>query len=140
MEYNPREYPKLLVPILNKESKVVYGSRIKAIEKNLGRMYLTHYMGNKVLSLATSVLFGQWVSDMETGYKVFRKEVVKGMQLRSRKFDIEPEITAKIIRRGYKIKEVAIDFEGRTFTQGKKITWKDGVVALLTLIKYRFVD
>ncbi len=140
LEYNPKEYTKLLEPIFDGEAKVVYGSRIKAIEKNLGRMYITHYLGNKILSLATSILFGQWISDMETGYKVFKKEVVKGLQFRSKRFDIEPEITAKIIRRGYKIREVPIGFEGRTFKDGKKITWRDGVVALLTLIKYRFVD
>ena len=140
LEYHPKEYPKLLSPILKKKSKVVYGSRIDAIKKNLNKMYLSHYLGNRFLSLMTSVLYGQEISDMETGYKVFRKEVVNGMMLRSRRFDIEPEITAKILKRGYDVLEVPIDFFGRSFKEGKKITWIDGLVAFWVLVKYRFVD
>jgi glycosyltransferase involved in cell wall biosynthesis len=140
LEYHPKEYPKLLAPVLSKQTKVVYGSRIEAIKRNLDKMYLSHYIGNRMLSLLTSLLYGQKISDMETGYKVFRKEVVAGIHFNSRRFDIEPEITAKICKRGYRIMEVPIDFFGRTFKEGKKITWKDGLVALWVLLKYRFVD
>ena len=140
LEYHPREYPKLLNPLLDKRAKVVYGSRIEAIKRNLGQMYFLHYIGNRFLSLAASILYGQAISDMETGYKAFRREVIVGMPLRSRRFDIEPELTAKICRRGYSIVEVPIDFFGRSFKEGKKITWKDGLVALWVLLKYRFVD
>lgn len=140
LEYHPKEYQKILEPILKKEAKVVYGSRIDAIKKNLDKMYLSHYLGNRMLSLVTSLLYGQKISDMETGYKAFRREVVMGMPLHSRRFDIEPEITAKICKRGYRILEVPIDFFGRSFKEGKKITWKDGLVAFWVLLKYRFVD
>ncbi|MBU1939792.1 glycosyltransferase family 2 protein, partial [Candidatus Micrarchaeota archaeon] len=104
-----------------------------------GEGIMLHDWGNWVLSAATSVLFGMRITDMETGYKVFRREVVEGMQLRSNKFDIEPEITAKIIKRGYKIHEVPIDFSPRGFAEGKKITVFDGLVALWTLVKYRLL-
>ncbi len=140
MEYDPKEYPKILAPLLSGKAKVVYGSRIAAIEANLKSMYLTHYFGNRFLSFMTSLLYGQYVSDMETGYKAFRREVVVGMILKSWRFDIEPEITAKILKRGHRILEVPIGFEGRTFKEGKKITWVDGLIALWTLIMYRFVD
>jgi len=135
-----REYPEVLAPLLEKKAKVVYGSRIEAIQRNLKDMYLLHYIGNVVLSLATSILYGRRITDMETGYKAFRKEVVRGMMLHSRGFDIEPEITAKILKRGYRILEVPINFRGRTFDEGKKITWRDGIIALWTLVKCRFVD
>ena len=140
MEYDPQEYPAVLAPLLEKKAKVVYGSRIEAIQRNLKDMYLLHYIGNVVLSLATSILYGRRITGMETGYKAFRKEVVRGMMLHSRGFDIEPEITAKILKRGYRILEVPINFRGRTFDEGKKITWRDGIIALWTLVKCRFVD
>ena len=140
MEYDPKEYPKILAPLLGKKSKVVYGSRIEAIRNNLKDMYLMHYFGNRVLSFATSVFYGARITDMETGYKAFRKEVAQGMVLHARGFDIEPEITAKILKRGYRIMEVPIGFKARTFDEGKKITWRDGITALWTLLKYRFVD
>ncbi|MFH1697152.1 MAG: glycosyltransferase family 2 protein [Candidatus Diapherotrites archaeon] len=134
LEYNPKQIGKLLAPIAKGEM-VVYGSRRLGTLKGEGIML--HDWGNWVLSAATSVLFGMRITDMETGYKVFRREVVEGMQLRSNKFDIEPEITAKIIKRGYKIHEVPIDFSPRGFAEGKKITVFDGLVALWTLVKYR---
>jgi glycosyltransferase involved in cell wall biosynthesis len=140
LEYDPVEYPKILAPLLKKEAKVVYGSRINTIRKNLEEMYLLHYIGNTFLSMATSLLYGVNITDMETGYKAFRKEVVDGMVLRARGFDIEPEITSKIIKRGYRIVEVPIGFKGRAFDEGKKITWRDGVTALWVLIKFRFTD
>jgi len=140
LEYEPEEYPKLLEPIIENETKVVYGSRLKAIRKNIKNMYKLHYIGNTVLTLMTNLLYGTKITDMETCYKVFRKEVIKDMKLKAKRFDFEPEITAKILKKGYKIKEVPINFVGRKFDEGKKITWKDGIKALYYLIKYRFVD
>jgi len=138
MEYDPKEFPKLLKPILDGETDVVYGSRL--INMDIKNMYWLHYFGNKSLSLATTIIYGTKITDMETGYKVFRKQVVEGLQLKARRFDFEPEITAKIIRRGYKIKELPIDFEARSFEEGKKITWRDGVKALYYLLYYRFFN
>ena len=103
-------------------------------------MYKLHYLGNLFLTAATNILYGAKITDMETGYKVFRKEVIEGINLKAKRFDFEPEITAKILKKGYKITEVPIDFMGRKFSEGKKITWKDGLKALYYLIKYRFVD
>ena len=140
LEYNPKEYEKLLKPIIENKTKVVYGSRLEAIRKNLKNMYKLHYVGNLFLTFLTNLLYSTNITDMETGYKVFRKEVIKDMRLRAKRFDFEPEITAKILKRGYKIKEVPIDFVGRNFNEGKKITWKDGIKALYYLIKYRFID
>ena len=140
LEYNPQEYPKLIKPILQGQSKVVYGSRIEAIRKKIENMYKLHYLGNVFLTLMTNTLYGSKITDMETGYKVFKKEVIKGMRLRAKRFDFEPEITAKILKRGYKIKEIPIDFMGRKFKEGKKITWVDGIKALGYLIRYRFSD
>ena len=140
LEYNPEEYLKLLKPIIENQTKVVYGSRLEAIKQNLKNMYKLHYLGNMFLTVMTNILYSTKITDMETGYKVFRKEVVENMKLKAKRFDFEPEITAKILKKGYKIKEVPINFVGRTFKEGKKITWKDGIKALLYLIKYRFVD
>ena len=140
LEYDPKEYRKLLKPIIDGKAKVVYGSRLASIRKNLKKMYKLHYFGNLFLTVITSVLYGAKITDMETGYKVFKKEVIQNMGLKAKRFDFEPEITAKILKKGYKIMEVPIDFMGRKFSEGKKITWKDGVKALLYLIKYRFTD
>jgi len=140
LEYNPDEYEKLLDPILENKTKVVYGSRIEVIKKNLKKMYKLHYFGNLILTLMTNVLYGAKITDMETGYKVFRIEVIKNIDLKAKGFDFEPEITAKILKKGYKITEVPINFVGRKFNEGKKITWKDGVKALYYLIKYRLTD
>ena len=140
LEYDPKEYRKLLKPIVKGNAKVVYGSRLASIRRNLKKMYKLHYFGNLFLTGITSTLYGAKITDMETGYKVFRKEVIQGMHLKAKRFDFEPEITAKILKKGYKIVEVPIEFIGRKFSEGKKITWKDGVNALLCLIKYRFTD
>ena len=140
LEYDPKEYGKLLKPIIDGKAKVVYGSRLASIRKNLKKMYKLHYLGNLFLTAITSVLYGANITDMETGYKVFKKEVIRNISLKAKRFDFEPEITAKILKKGYKITEVPIDFMGRKFSEGKKITWKDGVKALLYLIKYRFTD
>lgn len=140
LEYNPKEYSRLLKPIIENRAKVVYGSRIEVIRKNIKDMYKLHYVGNLFLTFATNLLYGSRITDMETGYKVFRKEVIKNINLRANRFDFEPEITAKILKKGYKIEEVPISFIGRKFNEGKKITWVDGVKAIYYLIKYRFVD
>lgn len=140
LEYNPSEYGKLLNPIIKNKANVVYGSRLDAIRKNLKNMYKMHYFGNLFLTYITNLLYGTKISDMETGYKVFRKEVVNNINLRANRFDFEPEITSKIIKKGYKIHEVPINFVGRRFEEGKKITWVDGIKAVYYLIKYRFKD
>jgi glycosyltransferase involved in cell wall biosynthesis len=140
LEYNPAEYGKLLQPILDGKTKVVYGSRLEAIQRDLQNMYKLHYFGNKFLTIMTNILYGTTITDMETCYKVFRREVLDGIRLRAMRFDFEPEITAKLLKKGYNIVEVPIDFVGRTFKEGKKITWRDGIKALFYLIKYRFVN
>ena len=140
LEYNPAEYKKLLLPIIEGKTKVVYGSRIESIRKNIKNMNKVHYLGNQFLTFATNMIYGAKITDMETGYKVFSREVIEKIKLRARRFDFEPEITAKILKNGYKIYEVPIDFKARKFNEGKKITFIDGIKAFYYLLKYRFVD
>ena len=137
LEYDPRDYPKLIQPIVEGRVAVVYGSRFLGPRK---AMLFWHMIGNKLLTLTTNVLFNTILSDMETCYKCFRADVVKNIPLRSRRFDFEPEITAKVLKRGHRIFEVPIAYYGREFHEGKKITWRDAPVAFWTLIKYRIVD
>ena len=117
---------------------MVYGSRFLGGPR--AAMRLSHTLGNQLLTVATNLFYGTSLSDMETCYKCFRRTVIDGMPLRSRRFEIEPELTAKILKRGYTIYEVPISYNGRDFHEGKKITWRDGIAALRTLVKYRFVD
>jgi len=138
LEYDPRDYVKLLEPLLEGHSPVVYGSRFMGGPRSA--MSLTHTLGNKVLTIITNLLYGTSLSDMETCYKCFRREVIEGIELRSRAFEIEPELTAKILKRGFPIYEVPISYFGRAFHEGKKINWRDGFSAVRTLVKYRFVD
>ena len=140
LEYSPEEYEKLLSPIINGKAEVVYGSRLNAIRKDMKNMYKLHYIGNLFLTLMTNILYHGRISDMETGYKVFKREVIENISLKANRFDFEPEITAKILKKGYRIHEVPISFAGRKFDQGKKITWIDGIKAAYYLVKYRFVD
>ncbi len=137
LEYNPDDYPLLLKPFENKQVNVVYGSRF--LGPHLSTMFV-YAQGNKFVTFVSNVLFNSNITDMETGYKMFRKKVLDGITIRAKRFDMEPELTAKILKRGYQIYEVPISYFGRTFSEGKKLTWRDGVVALWTLIKYRFVD
>jgi glycosyltransferase involved in cell wall biosynthesis len=137
LEYDPRDLLRLLRPIEDGKANVVYGSRFTGERKN---MFFWHWVGNRFLTLMTDILFDTTLSDMETCYKMFKSEVIKGISLKSHRFEIEVEITAKILKKGYRIYEVPISYAGREFHEGKKITWKDGVVALWYLFKYRFSD
>ncbi len=137
LEYDPRDYPALLRPIEEGRVAVVYGSRFLGPRK---AMLFWHMLGNKFLTLLTNVLFNTILSDMETCYKVFRADVIRGIPLRSRRFEFEPEITAKVLKRGHRIFEVPVSSYGREYDEGKKITWREGPKAMWTLIKYRFVD
>lgn len=145
LEYNPRDIPRLLKPILDKKAQVVYGARLsvrnpKLVGENRTPLIL-HAFGNKLLSLLTSLLYGYSVSDMETGYKVFHRNALRDIKLKSRSFDFEPEITAKILKRKIKIIEIPIETNERGYGEGKKLyALRDGPIALWTLIKYRFTD
>jgi glycosyltransferase involved in cell wall biosynthesis len=138
LEYDPRDYVKLLEPLLEGRAPVVYGSRFLGGPR--AAMSLSHTLGNQLLTVITNLLYGTSLSDMETCYKCFRREVIDGITLRSRAFEIEPELTAKILKRGYTIFEVPISYNGRAFHEGKKISWKDGFSAVRTLVRYRFTD
>jgi glycosyltransferase involved in cell wall biosynthesis len=135
LEYDPEDWSKLLSPILKGKARVVYGSRFTGERKN---MLPLHWIGNRFLSLVTNVLYSSTLSDMETCYKLFDQRVLQGITIESDKFDFEPEITAKVLRRGYRIYEVPISYAGRETDEGKKITWRDGFGALKALVKYRF--
>jgi glycosyltransferase involved in cell wall biosynthesis len=137
LEYSPEEYPSLIELICTGRADVVYGSRF------LGRhrvFLFTHYAGNRALTLLTNILYNTMLTDMETCFKVMRAEVLRSMTLRSNRFGIEPELTAKIFKRGYRVYEIPITYDGRGYSEGKKITWRDGIVAIWTLLKYRFTE
>ena len=136
LEYDPEDWPKLLKPILTGKARVVYGSRFTGERKN---MLFLHWVGNRFLSLVTNVLYNTTISDMETCYKLFDREVLAGLKIEAQRFEFEPEITAKVLRRGHRVYEVPISYAGREIDEGKKITWRDGFIALWTLVKYRFV-
>jgi len=136
LEYDPKDYPILLEPFTNEQVDVVYGSRF--LGPHLSTMFV-YAQGNKFVTLISNILYNANITDMETGFKVFRKAVLSGIQLESKRFDMEPEITAKVLKKGYQIYEVPISYFGRKFSEGKKLTWRDGVVAFWKLIKYRFV-
>lgn len=143
LEYDPRDYMKLVKPLLEGES-VVYGTRLKnyplTITGAKKTPLVTHYLGNKLLTWLTNILYTPSLTDMETCYKAFKKDVLKKITLKSNRFEFEPEITAKVLKKGYKIYEVPIKVNPRGYEEGKKITWRDGFVALWALVKYRFVD
>ena len=144
-EYDPRQMRDLILPVLNGQAKVVYGTRLNRLphlDKEEKRIrFLFHYFGNRFLSLLTSVLYGAWLTDMETCYKLFPTKVGKSFKLKSKRFDFEPEITTKLLKAGYKILELPITTKPRGYEEGKKLrTFRDGTIALWTLLKYRFID
>jgi glycosyltransferase involved in cell wall biosynthesis len=137
LEYSPEEFPQLIELIVQGKADVVYGSRF------LGRhraFMFAHYIGNKFVTFATNLLYNTMLTDMETCYKAMKVDVIRSMTLKSNGFGIEPELTAKIFKRGYRVYEVPITYAGRGYEQGKKITWRAGFTALWVLLKYRFVE
>lgn len=142
LEYNPKDYPTLLKPILAGKAEVVYGSRFKGkgIIDKTNWFIPAHFVGNTFLSFFTSILFFTWLRDVETCYKMFTKEALDSITLHGTHFDLDPEITAKLRKKGYRIIEVPISFHPRTFKEGKKVRWRDGIRALGVIIKYRFSD
>ena len=142
LEYDPAEYAFLLQPIVRGDAEVVYGSRylVDASDPTRERDCFTHYLGNRLLTFFSNLATGLNLTDMETCYKCFRREVLDGLQIRSRRFSVEPELTAKIARRGVRIWEVPIRYRGRHFADGKKIGWRDAVAALLAIVRFRLAD
>ncbi len=134
LEYHPREYPTLLQPILDGEADVVYGSRFLGGPQRV--LFFWHYVGNRLLTLMSNMFTDLNLSDMETCYKVFRREVLDKLNLQSNRFAVEPEITAKIAKQKVRIFEVPISYYGRTYAEGKKIGWKDGFAAILAIVRY----
>ena len=139
LEYDPADYPRLLAPILDGRADVVYGSRFVGSQAHRV-MYFWHMVGNRCLTLLSNMMTNLNLTDMETCYKVFRAEVVKPLELRSEDFRIEPELTAKVARGGWRIYEVGISYSGRTYEEGKKIGWKDAVKAVWAIIRFRLAD
>ncbi|MBC8500728.1 MAG: glycosyltransferase family 2 protein [Nanoarchaeota archaeon] len=135
MEYDPNDYSNLIKPIIDGRAEVVYGNRF---HKGHNPKYIVYYLGNILLSVITGLLYRNKVSDIETCYKVIKREVYNNINLRAKRFDFEPEITAKILKKGYKIYEVPIWYRCRDFKEGKKINWRDGIEAIWTLVRYRF--
>jgi len=142
LEYDPADYPVLLAPVVRGVAEVVYGSRylVDVEDPERERDGFTHYLGNRALTFLSNLATGLNLTDMETCYKCFRREVLDGLTIRSRRFTVEPEFTAKIARRPVRIWEVPIRYRGRKFAEGKKIGWRDGVAAVWAIARYRFAD
>ena len=137
LEYDPQDILTMIKPINQGKAEVVYGSRFTGSRRN---MFFWHWMGNQLLTLVTNILYNTTLSDMETCYKLIPLKLIKSLNLRAKRFEFEPEVTAKILKKGIRIWEVPISYAGREYHEGKKITWRDGIPALWTLIKYRFID
>jgi glycosyltransferase involved in cell wall biosynthesis len=137
LEYDPNDYLRLIEPIKSGAADVVYGSRFSGKTE---KMSFAHLIGNKVLTMAVNLLYGTNLTDMETCYKMVRTPLIKSIKLKANRFDLEPEITSKLLKCGKKIVELPISYHGRDWTEGKKITWRDGISALWSIIKFRFVD
>ena len=136
MEYDPRDIPKVIQPILEGKTKVAYGSRfLGSVEK----MRLPNFVANKILAWLVTILYFQRITDEATAYKAFRKEVIRSLDLKCNRFEFCPEVTARVLRRGEKIIEVPVTFSARTFEEGKKIGWRDFIIAVWTLLKYRVI-
>ena len=138
LEYDPRDYSRLLEPILEGQADVVYGNRFHGGPHRV--LYFWHYVGNRALTLLTNVVTGLNLSDMEVGYKVFRADVLRRLTLKSDRFGFEPEVTVKVAKLGCRVYEVPIRYHGRTYEEGKKITWRDGLAAVFQILRYRLVD
>jgi glycosyltransferase involved in cell wall biosynthesis len=139
LEYDPKDYPELIQLIIDDRADVVYGTRM-GHGKPVRAFNVLHYFGNKFLTLVTNLLYNTTLTDMETCYKAFRADVLQSIHIRSNRFDFEPEITAKVLKRKYHLFEAPISYFGRDFNEGKKISWKDGIWALWALTKFRFID
>ena len=138
LEYDPREYPKLLEPMLDGRADVVYGSRFLGGPDRV--LYFWHYLGNKALTLLTNAVCNINLTDMETCYKAFKRQILKEVSFRSNRFGFEPEFTVKVAKKGFRIYETPISYSGRTYSEGKKITWRDGIVAIFAILWFRFFD
>jgi glycosyltransferase involved in cell wall biosynthesis len=138
LEYDPSDYPRLLQPIVDGRADVVYGSRFLGGPHRV--LLFWHYMANKLLTLLSNMVCNLNLTDMETGYKVFRRQCLENLKLNSERFGIEPELTAKLARRRYKFYETPISYSGRDYSEGKKIGWKDGIAALWFIFRYRFFN
>lgn len=139
LEYDPVDYEDLIKLIIDDKADVVYGSRLTGAKPSRSFMF-THLLGNKLLTLTTNILYGATLTDMETCYKAFRTSILKDIEIKSDRFDFEPEITAKILKKKARLYELPISYYGREYTEGKKITWKDGIHAIIALLKFRFMD
>jgi len=138
LEYDPAEYNKLLAPLIKNEADVVYGSRFLELKKNQFQS-LAQYLGNRFLTCLTNLLYKVKISDMETCYKVFRANLIKGLSIKARHFDFEPEVTAKVLKKKWRFREIPISYKARGYKMGKKINYRDGIVAVWCLIKHRFM-
>ena len=139
LEYDPADYEELVKLIVEDKADVVYGSRLTGAKPSRSFMF-THLLGNKLLTFTTNLLYGATLSDMETCYKAFRTSFLEGIEIKSDRFDFEPEITAKILKKKARLYELPVSYYGREYAEGKKITWKDGIHAIIALVKYRFTD
>ncbi|GBR75525.1 glycosyl transferases family 2 [Candidatus Termititenax persephonae] len=139
LEYDPNDYPVLLKPIIEDNAAIVYGSRFLKKSRPRG-MAFQNWLANQLLKIAANILYGARLTDEATAYKMFKTEAIKALNLKAKRFELCPELTAKALKKGYKIVEVPINYKGRTVEEGKKIKWHDGFAAIWTLCKYRFVD